>query len=87
MIAKISVINLTDVKTKDIVKSNEFSKSSKSSWNHEIFIAKKYVWSDVLFSIFLLQLHPDLQNKYAGGPLIGRFLGPRKNYLNINPSY
>ena len=52
MTAKTSVKNLTKVKTKDIVKSNELSKSSKSSWNQETFMAKISAWSDVLLSIF-----------------------------------
>ena len=51
MTAKINVINLAKVKTKDIVKSNEFSKISKSLCNHEIFMAKRSVWSNVLFFI------------------------------------
>ena len=43
MIPKISVINLTTVKTMDIInsKSNLFSKASKSLYFLEIFMAKR----------------------------------------------
>ena len=50
MIAKISVITLSTVKTKDIAKSNEYQ-SSKFSSSHETFMAKRSVWNEVLFSI------------------------------------
>ena len=50
MIAKKSVITLSTVKNKDIAKSNEYQ-SSKSSSSHETFMAKRSVWSEVLFSI------------------------------------
>ena len=50
MIAKISVITLSTVKSKDIAKSNEYQ-SSKSSSSHETFMAKRSVWSEALFSI------------------------------------